>query len=88
VSRWDREPTSFQRWLVRRRTGVRVSAVLVMVLAICGLVYDLVAVGLDMGLVGPIVGITSSLNILLISRDVSRLVERYDSARHQGPSSS
>jgi hypothetical protein len=85
MSRWDSKPTPFQRWIVRHRRGIRIGAVILLVLAICALVYDLVAVGVDMGLIGPIMGITASVEFLVISRDVSRSVERYDTARLQGP---
>ena len=46
MGRWDPEPTSLQRWIVSHRTGFRVTAFLLLALAICGLVYDLVTGGL------------------------------------------
>jgi hypothetical protein len=85
MSRWDSKPTPFRRWIVRHRRGIRIGAVILLVLAICALIYDLVAAGVDMGLIGPIMGITASVEFLVISRDVSRQVEKYDTARHQGP---
>jgi hypothetical protein len=87
MSRWDPEPTPFQRWIVRHLTKIRVGAVLWMVLGICAAVYVLMTDGLGMAVVVPICAIVQSIGNLLTSRDISRFVEKYDSARYQGPSS-
>lgn len=88
MSRWDPEPTSTERWLVRHRTPVRVVAVLFIVFAIGQIVYLLATAG-DLGwsLGGSLPLITSSCLFLVLTRSASSHVEKYDNARHQGPNS-
>lgn len=76
MSRWD-EPTSFDRWIARHRTGFRVCVGLYMVLGICWMVYRQ-----SYSLIGAI-GI--GLIALVLSWKVPRTIEKYDSAQHQGP---
>lgn len=78
MSRWDPEPTSFDRWIARHRIGFRVGAGLYMVLGICWMVYSQ-----SYSLVGAI---GMGLLALLLSWKVPRSVEKYDSTQHQGPS--
>jgi hypothetical protein len=80
MSRWDPEPTSYQRWFVRHRTKFRVGAILLMVSAIYMVVLDLLTVGLHMADVGPICALASSIGFLVGIREVSRYVEKYDKA--------
>ena len=88
MSRWDPEPTSTERWLVRYRTQVRVGSVLLVLLAIGRIVY-LLATGRALGwsLGGSISLITSPLLILFLSWSATSHVEKYDSARNEGPNS-
>jgi hypothetical protein len=78
MSRWDPEPTPYQRWFVHRRTKFRVGAILLMVSAIYMIVHDLLTVGLHMADVVPIGAIASSIGFLVGIREASRYVEKYD----------
>jgi hypothetical protein len=85
LARWDPEPTSFQRWIVRHRTEVQGGAVLLLVLAVSWKVYLLVTVGFGVAVGAAIGAIALSIHVLLTNRQVSRYVEKYDSAPHQRP---
>jgi hypothetical protein len=78
MSRWDPEPTSFQRWMVLRRKEVRVGAVLLMLLGICWMVYGLVTRGIVGANNGSIPAVSFAGIILLASVNASRFVEEYD----------
>jgi hypothetical protein len=67
MSRWDPEPSSTERWLVRHRTPVRVGAVLLIVFAIGQIAY-LMATGGALGwsLGGSISLITSPCLFLFL----------------------
>jgi hypothetical protein len=78
MSRWDPEPTSFQRWMVRHSTRVRLGATLFMLLGMCWMVYGLLTRGV-VGLAnGSISAVAFSGLIMVISVDVSRRVEKHD----------
>lgn len=87
LGRWDPEPTSFQRWIVRHRFMVRVGAVLLLVLAISWTVYLVATVGLGVAVVAAIAAIALSIHVLLTGRQVTRYVENYDNTPHQRPDS-
>jgi hypothetical protein len=78
MDRWYPEPTSFDRWIVRHRTGVRVGIGLFVVFGVCWMVY-----AQSSRLIEPIA--VGSLFMLMLSWKVSRSVKEYDSTHHQGP---
>jgi hypothetical protein len=86
MSRWDPEPTSFQRWTVRHSKKIRMGAALFMLLGICWMVFGLLTrafVGLLNGWM-PVVSFSGL--ILLASVNISQHVEKYD-AQHRTPHS-
>ena len=87
LGRWDPEPTSFQRWIVRHRIMVRVGAVLLLVLAISLTAYLLATVPFGVAVVAAIAAIALSIHVLLTSSEVARYVQDYDNTPHQRPDS-
>jgi len=85
LGRWDPEPTSFQRWIVRHRFGLRVGAVSFLVLAICWTAYLVATVGLGVAVFAMVGAIAFPVQILLVRRDVTRYVENYDNTPRQRP---
>jgi hypothetical protein len=78
MSSWYPEPKSFDWWMVRHRTGVRVGVGLFVVLGVCWMLYSH-----SSKLIGPIALV--SLFTLMLSWKAPRVVKKYDSAQHQGP---
>jgi hypothetical protein len=65
MNRWDPEPTSFQRWMVRHSKRVRLAAGVFMLLSICWMVYGLLTRGVFGALNGPILLVAIFGGILL-----------------------
>ena len=63
-----------------------VGAVVVMVSAICYFVYDLATSGLTVGgVLEPLVAVATSINLVNMTRQSARFIEKYDSTRDQAP---
>ena len=85
LGRWNPEPTSLQRWMVRHRIRLRVCAVTLLVLAISWTVYLVATVGFGVAVFATVAGIAFPVQVLLAGRDVTRYVENYDNTPHQRP---
>jgi hypothetical protein len=63
-----------------------VGAVVVVVLAIGDFAYDLATPGLTVGgVIAPLVASATSINLVIVTRQSARFIEKYDSTRDQGP---
>jgi len=72
--------------MVRHRTWFLVGAIVVVVSAIGSFVYDLATSGLTVGgVLVPLVAIATSINLVNMTRQSARFIEKYDSARDQAP---
>ena len=83
MSRWDPEPTSFQRWIVLHRRKVRAGAAFFLLLGICWMVYGVVTQGVVGATNGSISAVSFAGIILLTSVNASRFVERYDAEQRR-----
>jgi hypothetical protein len=72
--------------MVRHRRWFLVGAVVVVVLAIGDFVYDLATPGLTVGgVLAPLVASATSINLVIMTKQSARFIEKYDSTRDQGP---
>jgi hypothetical protein len=86
MSRWDPVPTPSRRWMIRHRRWLLVGAVVVVGLAIGYFVYDLATPGQTVGgVLKPLVAIATSINLVNMTRQSARSIEKYDSTRDQAP---
>lgn len=86
MSRWDPVPTPSQRWMVRHRKWFLVGAVVVVVLAIGDFVYALAMAALTVGgVIAPLVASATSINLVIVTRQSARIIEKYDSTRDENP---
>jgi hypothetical protein len=86
MSRWDPKPTPTGRWIAGHLSSIRTVVVFIILLAIGGLVHDLVTTGTTFrDVAGPILVIVLGINLLYLSRQSARFVEKYDSGRDQDP---
>jgi hypothetical protein len=82
MSRWDPKPTPSGRWIAGHLSSIRAVVFFIILLAIGGLVHDLVTPGTTFGdIAGPILVIVLGINLLYLSRQSARFVKKYDSTR-------
>ena len=71
-------PTALQRWVSRRRTGVRAGAIVLMAVSVLFGVYVLATEGLNGSIGGAVGGVGGSISVLISTVFVPRYVENWD----------
>lgn len=72
--------------MVRHGRWFLVGAVVVVVLAIGDFAYALATTGLTVGgVIAPLVASATSINLVIVTRQSARFIEKFDSTSDQGP---